>query len=350
MSRRLIIYEDNKVVKTNENYMTTNYNIYMIYDGKIFNPPYFDMIILCKKNLIDTEKQMCWNMLNTNGKLVTYNNNLDFLNRYKNVDNVKKLSNKMVEITKSGLNIMNIIKYKYRFFDFGIIGTQKSGTTSLLLNLRNHKEVSLSKEEDHIFDLGLGKNRVMDSVKKLDNNKTVGFKNPGLLYLTHNYIHLQKFGPSIKLIILLRNPVNRAYSHWNMRYTNKLESYNTSFEDAIKEELKYRIGEIRSFNTSQYHFLQKGLYYEQLIELFKYFQRSNVLIIISEKMFEDNDKYYNMIYDFIGIRSQNIEKTKERIGVYKDKLGEAKYNELMEFFKKDITKLEELLGYKTGWN
>lgn len=67
-------------------------------------------------------------------------------------------------------------------------------------------------------------------------------------------------------------------------------------------------------------------------------------------MFEDNDKYYNMIYDFIGIRSQNIEKTKERIGVYKDKLGEAKYNELMEFFKKDITKLEELLGYKTGWN
>lgn len=66
-------------------------------------------------------------------------------------------------------------------------------------------------------------------------------------------------------------------------------------------------------------------------------------------MFENEDKYYKMVYDFIGVTHQNIEKTKERIGVYNDKLGEKKYNELMDYFKEDILKLEELIGYKTGW-
>ena len=337
-----------KIVKFNDDYMTTNKDIYMIYEGKIFNPPYFDIIILCRKNLKDIDKQMCWNMLNTNGKIVTYIDNLDYFNKYKNVDNIKKLNNKMVEISKSKLSIINIVKNKYRYFDFGIIDTQKGGTTSLLLNLRNHKEISMSKEEDHIFDLHLGRNTIHESVKMLDYNKTVGFKSPELLYLTHNYIHLQKFVPYIKMIVLLRNPVNRAYSHWNMIYTNPTP-YNKSFDDAIQEELDYRIGENDSFHTAEYHFLQRGLYYKQLIELFKYFQRSNVLIIISEKMFENEDKYYKMVYDFIGVTHQNIEKTKERIGVYNDKLGEKKYNELMDYFKEDILKLEELIGYKTGW-
>ncbi len=52
MSRRLIIYDREKIVKFNDEYMTTNEDIYMIYDGKVFNPAYFDIIILCKKKKI----------------------------------------------------------------------------------------------------------------------------------------------------------------------------------------------------------------------------------------------------------------------------------------------------------
>ena len=57
----------------------------------------------------------------------------------------------------------------------------------------------------------------------------------------------------------------------------------------------------------------------------------------------------DMIYDFIGVKYQKIEKSKERIGTYKDKLGTKKYEELIDFFRDDINKLEKLLGYKTGW-
>ena len=349
MSRRLIIYDREKIVKFNDEYMTTNEDIYMIHDGKVFNPPNFDIIIICKKDLMEIEKHMSWNMLNSNGKLVTYDKHLDHYKKYKNYNNFKKLNNKMVEINKSVENINNIIKYKYRYFDFAIIGTQKSGTTSLLINLGKHNKISMAKEEDHIFDLGLGRKVIYDSVKKLDYNKIVGFKNPGLLYQINSHIFLQNFVPNGKFIILLRNPVSRAYSHWNMIYTNKDYSYNRSFDDSIKTELKYRMGENRSFHTSQYHFLQKGLYYEHLINIYKYFQKSNILVIISEKMFDDEKKYYNMIYDFIGVEYQKIETSKERVGTYKDKLGNTKYEELMDFFRDDIKKLEELIGYKTGW-
>ena len=56
-----------------------------------------------------------------------------------------------------------------------------------------------------------------------------------------------------------------------------------------------------------------------------------------------------MIYDFIGVKYEKIDKTMERIGTYKEKLGKDKYDELMDFFKDNIIKLENLLGYKTGW-
>ena len=56
-----------------------------------------------------------------------------------------------------------------------------------------------------------------------------------------------------------------------------------------------------------------------------------------------------MIYDFIGVEYQKIERSRERVGTYKEKLGNTKYEELMDFFREDIKKLEEMLGYKTGW-
>ena len=348
MARRIIIYDKDKKLKFNNNYMTTNRDIYMIHDGYTYNPPYFDVIIICKKDFSDEEKNMCWNMVRKGGKLVTYEKFVDYFKKYKNYEGSKILNDKMIEVKKSDLVINNIINYKYRYFDFGIIGVQKGGTTSLLHNLRKHDNISMSKEEDHIFDLGLGRSTIYERKKHLDYNKIVGFKNPGLLYLTHNYIHLQYFVPNIKLIILLRNPVNRAYSHWNMIISGNYNN-NRTFEDSINDELRHRMGENRSFNTAEFHFLQRGLYYDQLIELFKYFKRENILIIISEKMFENEEKYYKMIYNFIGVKYEKIDKTRERIGTYKDKLGKDKYDELMIFFRDNIIKLENLLGYKTGW-
>lgn len=349
MARNLIIYDKNKEVKFNKDYMTTNNDIYMIYDGKVFNPPYFDTIILCRKDLSDEEKEMVWNMVRQNGKLITYTRDIEYFKKYNNHKDELKINDKMTEIKKLDYTKDKIIKNKYRTFDFGIIGTQKGGTTSLLINLGKHKEISMSKEEDHIFDILLGRKKIQESVNELDKSKLMGFKNPAFMYLSNNHAQLQKFSPQVKLIVVLRNPVNRAYSHWNMIFNDKTNNYNKSFEDAISEEKTHRLGENKTFYTAGYHFLQRGLYYKQLIQLYKYFNVRNILVIISEKMFENPDKYYKKICEFLNIKYDKIDYSKERVGNYKEKLGNAKYNELINFFREDIQNLEKLINEKTNW-
>ena len=347
MSRRLIIYENDKLVNFSEDYMTTNDTICNVYDGKVYNPTSFDTLIICKKDLSDVEKLMCWNMINTNGKLVISANLKKYFEKFSNKI-VEK--DKIIEIYKVNKIPNQIIKYKYRLFDFGIIGVQKGGTTSLLSNLNRDNQISIENDENHFFDYQLGLLNLHQLRGKFDYSKLVGFKNPDLIYLENNFSKLQIFCPSIKLIIILRNPVNRAYSAWNMMYNNpKYNNYNKSFDDSISDELKYRENENKSFFTAQFHFLQRGYYYKQLKELLKFFSRRNILIIISEKMFENPKKYYEMIYKFLGI-SLNLDNfTKDRIGTYNEKLGKEKYNYLMNFFKDDIKKLEQLLDEKTGW-
>lgn len=347
MSRRLIIYENDKLVNFSNDYMTTNDSIYNVYDGKIYNPPSFDILIVCNKKLSELEHLMCWNMINSNGKLVLSKNFKSFYEKFTNKI-VEK--DKLIEVYKTNSIPNKIIKYKYRLFDFGIIGVQKGGTTSLLSNLNRDNQISIENDENHFFDYNLGLLNLSQLKMKFDYSKLVGFKNPDLIYLENNFSKLQIFCPSIKLIIILRNPVNRAYSAWNMMYKNpKYNNYNKSFDDSISDELKYRQNENKSFFTSQYHFLQRGYYYKQLKELLKFFSRRNILIIISEKMFENPKKYYEMIYKFLGISLNLTNFTKDRIGTYSEKLGQEKYNYLMEFFKDDIKNLEELLNEKTGW-
>ena len=87
---------------------------------------------------------------------------------------------------------------------------------------------------------------------------------------------IHDYNPSIKLIILLRNPIDRAFSHWNMQRDRKLDSLD--FLDAVKQE-ENRAREVYPLQLRKYSYVERGFYSEQMERTFRFFPRDRVLVI-----------------------------------------------------------------------
>tara|TARA_B100000886_G_scaffold181021_1_gene124144 strand:- start:5394 stop:5780 length:387 start_codon:yes stop_codon:yes gene_type:complete len=111
---------------------------------------------------------------------------------------------------------------KRPIIDFIIIGAQKSGTTSIYNNLIDHPKISLQSElnpelsEIHFFDKNWKKGINWYKSKLNYDKEIVGEKTPSLLYLSHTFPLIQQVNPHVKLIVILRNPIDRAFSNYKM--------------------------------------------------------------------------------------------------------------------------------------
>lgn len=335
--------EDN--IEIFEEYKPYKYykNPYELIDGNYINPPFFKVIIINNTMFInDKDIKMLYNNVLINGLFIIPNKHYDL---FKDLNNtVEKYGD--YYIIKKKDNIIYLLNK--RIIDCIICGVQKASTTSALINLSKHPEISAYPEEIHYYDINWTKG-IEFYKKHFDYSKKITIeKTPDLLYLNNTFPMIQSINPFIKLIIFLRNPIDRAYSAWNMSKTNKW--FDKSFEEAIQEEIDFRLGENKTFYASSYHYLQRGLYYRQIKKLLKFFPMQNIIIIISEHLKENANKEYNKIYKFLGLKEpNNIEYTEERVGSYNDKIKVETYNKLKKFYLKDIKKLEELLGYKMNW-
>ncbi len=134
------------------------------------------------------------------------------------------------------------MRFKKFKLDFIVIGAQKSGTSALDAYLRLHDNIVMSTEKEiHFFDNEnyflnkpdynvLGKYFPQKIPKKLHGETT-----PIYIYWRPCIERIYDYSKKIKLIALLRNPADRAFSHWNMEVSRKTE--NRSFKDCILEEI-----------------------------------------------------------------------------------------------------------------
>jgi len=316
---------------------------YELIDGKFFNPPFFQIVIINETlNIIKDDIKLLYNTVIIEGFFIIPEK-YEFLFNKSNFETKKYKEYIMI---KKKLNI--IYPLKNRTIDCIICGVQKASTTSALINISKHKDISAYPEEIHYFDIYWTKGinfykQHFDYSKKIIMEKT-----PELLYLTQTFPLIQSLNPFVKLIIFLRNPIDRAYSSWNMIRERKWTSL--TFEESIEEELNHRINENKTFYSATYHYLQRGLYYKQIKKLLKFFPKQNIIILISENLKNNMKKEYNKIYAFLNIPIINdIEYTHERVGNYNDKINSDTYNKLKKFFVKDVIQLENFLGYNTNW-
>ncbi|RNI13582.1 hypothetical protein EFE41_03125 [Methanohalophilus portucalensis FDF-1] len=157
--------------------------------------------------------------------------------------------------------------------DFIICGAQKAGTTSLLRYLRSHPEIFMPNKEVHFFDRNYLKGLEWYKSQFADNSvsiKVYGEKCPEYMYLENVPERIYQNFPNIKLIFILRNPLERAYSGYWHEVKNGRE--NLPFEKAIKKE-EERLKSEEAYCKIHCSYIDRGKYIEQLKRFEYYFSK-----------------------------------------------------------------------------
>lgn len=248
--------------------------------------------------------------------------------------------------------MFHTFKKKIRKIDFIIAGTQKGGTTALDDYLRKHPEIGMGNNKElHFFDNETNFTESTTNYSKYNNcfdfkdNKTVyGEATPIYMYWKPSCKRIWEYNPNIKLIIILRNPITRAFSHWNMEYDRGADK--DLFSYAIKNET-LRIKEALPFQHRVYSYKDRGYYSKQIIRLREYFNEKQLMFIKYEDFKNNQESILNDIFSFLEVdpTKYSFEYKTINKGNKHAKMSKEEKNYLVNNFKNEIHKVEKLLNW-----
>ena len=195
--------------------------------------------------------------------------------------------------------------------DFFIVGAPKAGTTSLYHYLNEHPQVVMSsqKEPDYFSDNAIheqgmyyGKNRVntLDKYESLFAQKeSVVYGEGSVSYLFYDNVaeDIKKYNPNAKIIIMLRNPIERAFSHYLMDY--RLGLVSDSFENIITKKSKHK-----NAHLFYQQYIEVSKYANQIQRYLDFFEKENILFIDYEDLKNNVSKTVDQVYDFLNISTE----------------------------------------------
>ena len=176
--------------------------------------------------------------------------------------------------------------------DFFIIGAQKSGTSTLHQILKNTDIVSLPKnKETHYFSYFIKKKKKYSWYKEQffikKYHQLIGEVDPSYMYIDDSPKNIKKFIKKPKIIIILRKPIDRAFSHYLMSFRRGLEK--NSFIDAILDE-PARLKNRKEFNLNNFSYLDRGNYSFQIRRYQEIFQNSSFLFLKFDDLLKKESK------------------------------------------------------------
>ncbi len=219
-----------------------------------------------------------------------------------------------------------------REISFFVVGAQKSGTTALHHQLSKHPSIYLpSTKETHFFDDGHGEyhNGLDYYFEKYfadkQDSQIAGEIDPEYLFFPEVAARLAEPFPSVKLIFILREPISRAFSHYQMSFSRGLD--RLPFEQAVAREsirmtmgpndlnpalerAQYELMErspedrsrlINHIVQSDFSYISRGQYADQIERYLTYFPREQMLFLLSEDLRDDIGSAMGKVYDFLGI-------------------------------------------------
>ena len=290
--------------------------------------------------------------------------------------------------------------------NYMFLGAAKSATTSYYDILKNHNEVFVPKfKEPHFFNFDKNFSKGIDWYSQtyfgnVSEEKAIIDFTPTYLY--SNLCAERIFnclGPKMKFVVILRDPVDRAYSHYNHSVRDGHEE--KSFTDAINLEAK-RIEKFKKNNDFlselRCSYISQGMYFNMLNSYLKYYNINDFLIInFEEEVIKNINKTKTKLSDFLNIdltdldfnvhsnksgksknkliqtlinkdnilrkvlkffvpqmsrqilrnRIKNLNKKESNYTLISDKKRKIIYD---KYFSDDIKKLEEIIGRKMNWN
>ncbi|MGI9237290.1 MAG: sulfotransferase family protein [Woeseiaceae bacterium] len=241
--------------------------------------------------------------------------------------------------------------------DFLVVGAQKAGTTSFRHYLGRHPQIGLhTVSEPHFFDnesifvpgppdlraYHKGFPSPRDDFRR-------GEVTPIYMYWEPAIRRIRDYNPLIRMIAILRNPIERAYSHWAMEKYRFNESL--SFYDALLAEPTRP--KSHSPERRVHFYVERGRYCEQIRRIWQYFDKSQLLILRSEELNENPGPVLRKVYEFLEISDDGYQQIKPvhlRKGKYAKRMDERSAEYLRSVFEKEILELEKLLGWDlTAW-
>lgn len=233
--------------------------------------------------------------------------------------------------------------------NFLVIGAQKAGTTALDHYLRQHPDIGMADvKEVHYFD-----DEDVFAQEPIDHasyeahfpgkQALQGETTPIYLWWKPACERIHRYNPDMKLIAVLRNPVDRAFSHWNMEFNRGNETRD--FRSAVQAELQHpKIDPDRQHRVFSY--LSRSFYAEQIERFQRTFDPHQLLWVKYEDLRDDPLTCLHRIFDHIGvdagtIRSKPIELNK---GVYASPCPSDMLDRLPTLFASDIERTEQMTG------
>ena len=250
--------------------------------------------------------------------------------------------------------------------DFFIIGAKKCGTTFLyhLLTQHPHVEHAASKEMhffDALFDEGIEwYRRCFPTPRWKDGRRTITGEATPLMAHRRAPKRMAKVIPQARLIALLRNPVDRAYSDFQQVVSKGRET--RTFDEAIGVEKLRPLD--KEGNTSEHEgrislddnseYLTRSIYVDQLVRWSRFFGDEQMLVLKSEDFFERPADTLKLVLDFLNLpewepRAREVNPDKRNKGGYEQKMNPATRRRLEEYFEPHNRRLYEYLGVDFGW-
>lgn len=168
--------------------------------------------------------------------------------------------------------------------------------------------------------------------------------------------------PSVKIIVMVRNPIERAYSDFNYRRTVWGDKSFSTFEDAIDAEIDEHITreEFRKIQLDEnypcktyykYSLLSRGIYVQQIANLVQYVSKDRILILKSEDFFRDPNSSFATVLRFLKLPPERTYPFKiKKKGAYEKPMKEETRRRLAAYFEPYNQRLYDLLGLNFGWS
>ena len=231
--------------------------------------------------------------------------------------------------------------------DFICVGAQKAGTSALDYYLRQHPQLALAKRKEvHFFD-----HDAFFSTSRTNYRSYHRFFDPRLSSKLHGEItpiymfwdqaleRIKAYHSQVKLIAILRNPVDRAFSHWNMEVSRGKES--RGFLEAIQADMT---NDQKDRITS---YVKRGFYHAQVRNMLGLFPKEQLLFIKYEDFITAQEMSLEKVFRFLGVQAGQFAYEPKKIHArdYSEVLDKESKTFLLKTYENDILALEKTLDW-----
>jgi hypothetical protein len=245
-----------------------------------------------------------------------------------------------------------------------LVGPRRTGTTSLYKTLRQHPNIQgAARKEIKFFNCNYQRGMAwyqgfFPRQATVDAHSAIAIEaSPYYSFHPLAAERIRKHFPEMKILFSLRNPVDRAYSHYHMNYQLDVESLPT-FEQAIEAEAERISGEEERIINDPNHllfrhmhlsYLAQGIYVDMLERWFSIFPQEQIMVVSSEEFFTNTQQVFDQMVAFLGLPHWELTVSRNaNPGKYPPMDADTR-EKLIDYYQPHNQRLYQFLDRDFGW-